>query len=75
MIVKHIHLPRTIKEIKLIGEKFNLKFYACKSNWIRAKKHKGKKFSLEETFNVEEALNYKYLVIIIDQNGCINYKQ
>ncbi len=42
---------------------------------LTAKKHKGKKFSLKETYNVEEALNYKYLGIVIDQNGCINYKQ
>ncbi len=54
---------------------FNLKFNACKSIWISAKKHKGKKFSLEETYNVEEAFSYKYLGIIIDQNGCINCKQ
>jgi hypothetical protein len=57
IVVKHMHLPRTIKEIQQISEKFNLKFNACKSNWIRAKKNKGKKLSLEETFNVEEALN------------------
>ncbi len=42
---------------------------------MRAKKHKGKKFNLEITFNVEEALSYKYLGLVIAQNGSTNYKQ
>ena len=71
IIVKHIHLPRTIKEIQKVSEKFK----AYKFNWIKGKKHKGKKFSLEETINVEESYSYKYLGIVIDQYGCIYYKE
>jgi hypothetical protein len=36
-------------------------------------KHKSKKFSLEETLNVEESHSYNYLGIVIHQNGCIHY--
>ncbi len=34
-----------------------------------------KKISLEEKSNVEESFSYKHLGIVIDQNGCINYKE
>ena len=66
IIMRHQKPSRTIKEIQKVSEEYNLKFNASKSNWIRAKKHKGKNYSLEETYNVAEADNYKYLGIVLD---------
>jgi len=64
IIVKHKDLPRSIKEIQQVSEKFNLKFNALKSYWIRANNTSVK--SLKETLYVEESLSYKYLGIVID---------
>ncbi len=41
MIVKHDYLCATLRQIKIVSEKHNLKLNSKKSNWIKIKNHKG----------------------------------
>jgi len=73
IIVKHILLRPTIRNLISISEKYNLHLNAKKSNWIKIKKHKGTSYTLKETFDIAQANRYTYLGVSIDQSGKIDY--
>ena len=75
IIVKHILLRPTIRNLILVSEKYNLHMNAKKSNWLKIKNHKGTTYTIEETKNIAQANRYTYLGVSIDQSGKIYYKE
>ena len=73
IIVKHILLRPTIRNLILVSEKYNLHLNAKKSNWLKIKNHKGTTYTIEETKNIAQASRYTYLGVSIDQSGKIDY--